>query len=112
MKVYKIYLDAIKSNISSMNTNLLTVKEDLLLEVAGIKTSVTQLDEKFESMKSEYDARIAELEKKIIELPCSTQNFPVELSGVISGMHPANNENFPERCDDLIQNGLCLKDVK
>ena len=95
-----------------MNTNLSTVKEDLLLEVAGVKTSVIQLDEKFESMKSEYDARIAELEKKIMELPYSTQDFPVELSCVISGMHPANNENLPERCDDLIQNGLGLKDVK
>ena len=112
MQVYKNDLDAIKSTISSVNTNLSTVKEDLLLEVAGVKTSVIQLDEKFESMKSEYDARIAELEKKIMGLPYSTQDFPVELSCVISGMHPANNDNLPERCDDLIQNGLGLKDVK
>ena len=112
MQVYKNDLDAIKSNISSMNTNLTTVKEDLLVEVSGVKTSVTQLDEQFESMKSEYDARIAELEKKIIELPCTTKDFPVELSCVISGMRPANNENLSQRCDDLIQNGLGLKNVK
>ena len=47
-------------------------------------------------MKSEYDARIAELEKKIMELPCTNKDFPVELSCVISGVCPANNENLSE----------------
>ena len=47
---------------------------------------------------------------KIMELPCTTKDFPVELSCVISGMRPANDENLSERCDDLI--GLGLKNVK
>ena len=49
-------------------SHLKHVKDDIMIEVSGVRLSVKSINTKFNDMRSEYDNRIAELEQQILNL--------------------------------------------
>ena len=113
---------AIRKDLSKLQNSVVTnkhlkdVKDDVLLEVSKVNSTVTKLEGKIDELKENYDKRIKELEDRLLVMESASEKeqgeFPVDHTLVITGIPPQTNENITEKVEDLIQNGLGIKNFK
>ena len=113
-------------NITSMQTqlnnlsekmvtesSLKSVKDDLLLEIAGVSSSVTELKANFNELKLEYDKRITELEKALLEVKLPTKKpFDVDTTIVMTGLKPSPAEDLKSICNTVIKDGVGISNIE
>ena len=89
------------------------VRDELLLEISGLRKTVTELTTKYNNLKESYEKKIGDLERNLAEAKLPDKKpFDIESTVVITGLHYKHGENIKEVCQNLITNGLHLPSIE
>ena len=89
------------------------VRDDLLLEISGLRRSVSELTSKYEQLKTDYEKKISDLEHQIAEVSLKEKKkFDVDDTIVITGLRHQHGEDLKQVCNNLFENGLKLPTIK